>query len=366
MGDELRRIPVSRALLVTDQRLRDNGTIDSFEQHLKRDGIATAVFADVQPDPTDQNVWAGLECLQACGAEAIIAIGGGSVIDAAKGIGVASTNSQPLSTFLGYDKIPNRGLPLVVIPTTAGTGSEVTQVAVITDTARHIKMMMRDRNLMPRTAIIDYELSMTMPATLTAHVGVDTLVHGIEAFVSKRASGLTDPLARSCVGLTARHLLTAYEQPDNRAAREGMALAASHGGMAFSNSSVCLVHGMSRPIGAVFHLPHGLSNALLLNTVTRFSIPGAPERYAAISHEMGFCEHGTSDQEACEKLIDGVGKLTAELGIPKLRDALKADRSVFESHLRKMAEDALASGSPQNNPVVPSLDEIIELYRQTW
>lgn len=351
LGAELRKLGVSRTLVVTDQRLRDAGTIASF-------GIEATIFSDVQPDPTDQNVAAGLECLRASDAEAIVAIGGGSVIDAAKIIGVAATNPQPLSAFQGYHKIPNRGLPLIAIPTTAGTGSEATKAAVITDTARLVKMMILDVKILPRIAIVDYELSLTMPAELTAHVGVDTLAHGIEAYVSKKANGMTDPLAISCIQLTSRYLLTAQKQPDDRRAREAMALAACQGGMAFSNSSVCLVHGMSRPIGAIFHLPHGLSNAVLLPAVTRFSIPGAPERYAEIGRHMGLGDG--------ETLVEGLERLNRELGIPKLRDALKTDRSVFETHLRKMADDALASGSPQNNPVVPTADEIVDLYRSAW
>jgi alcohol dehydrogenase class IV len=366
LGDELHRISVSRTLLVTDRHLREAGTIQDFEACLKRDRIETSVFSDVQPDPTDQNVAAGLACLRGCDAEAIIAIGGGSVIDAAKVIAVASTNPQPISAFQGYGKIANRGIPLIVIPTTAGTGSEATKAAVITDTERQVKMMMLDSNLMPRVSIVDYELSLTMPPDLTANVGVDTLVHGIEAFVSKRSNGMTDPLAVSCIQLTARHLLTAYREPHNRRAREGMALAACQGGMAFSNSSVCLVHGMSRPIGAIFHLAHGLSNAVLLPTVTRFSLRGAPERYAHISRQMEFCDSGVSDEQACERVVKGLEDLNAQLGIPTLQSTLKTDRSEFESFLKKMAADALASGSPQNNPVVPSADEITELYRQAW
>jgi alcohol dehydrogenase class IV len=366
LGKELLQLGVSRTLLVTDRRLRDAGTVAGFEAQLQDAGITATIFSDVQPDPTDENVAAGLACLRASNAEAIVAIGGGSVIDAAKIIGVAATNPQPLSAFQGYHKIPNRGLPLIAIPTTAGTGSEATKAAVITDTVRMVKMMMLDLKILPRIAIVDYELSLTMPAGLTAHVGVDTLAHGIEAFVSKKANGMTDPLAISCIQLTSRFLLTAQKEPDNRRAREAMALAACQGGMAFSNSSVCLVHGMSRPIGAVFHLPHGLSNAVLLPAVTRFSIPGARERYAHISRQMGFCDSGASDEYARNALIEGLERFNAELGIPKLRDAAGTDRSAFESHLKKMAEDALASGSPQNNPVVPTTEEIVDLYRSAW
>lgn len=363
---ELHRIPASRVLLVTDQYLRDKGIIQSFEERLTDEAINVTIFSDVQPDPTDQNVAAGLATLQNCNAQAIVAIGGGSVIDAAKVMAVAVANAEPLTAFQGYHKIRNSGLPLIVIPTTAGTGSEATKAAVITDTQRMVKMMMLDANLMPRISIVDYELSMTMPPALTAYVGVDTLVHGIEAYVSKRANAMTDPLAMSCVQHTARHLLTAYQQPENRQAREAMALAACQGGMAFSNSSVCLVHGMSRPIGAIFHLAHGLSNATLLTAVTRFSLPGAPERYAHLSRQMGFCDAQASDQHAGQLLVEGLENLNAQLNIPKLRTVLKVDRSQFELHLRKMADDALASGSPQNNPVVPTPDQIVELYAQAW
>ena len=143
-------------------------------------------------------------------------------------------------------------------------------------------------------------------------------------------------------------------------------MAACQGGMAFSNSSVCLVHGMSRPMGAIFHLPHGLSNAVLLTTVTRFSLPGASERYAHISRQMGFCDGGVSDARAGELLVESLENLNAQLGIPKLRSVLKVNRSQFQSHLEKMAADALASGSPQNNPVVPTPDQIADLYQQAW
>ncbi len=366
LAQELRRLGVSRTLVVTDQRLRDAGTIADFETQLNEAGVAASIFCDVQPDPTDQNVAAGLERLRDSSAEAIVAIGGGSVIDAAKIIGVAATNPGPLSAFQGYHKIPTGGLALIAIPTTAGTGSEATKAAVITDTVRMVKMMILDVKILPRIAIVDYELSLTMPTGLTAHVGVDTLAHGMEAFVSKKANGMTDPLAMSCIQLTSRYLLTAQREPDNRRAREAMALAACQGGMAFSNSSVCLVHGMSRPIGAVFHLPHGLSNAVLLPAVTQFSIPGAPERYARVSREMGLCDSNATDEYAGQALVEGLERLNSELGIPRLRDAVGTAQGAFEPHLEKMAADALASGSPQNNPVVPTAEEIVELYRRAW
>jgi alcohol dehydrogenase class IV len=258
------------------------------------------------------------------------------------------------------------GAPLVVIPTTAGTGSEVTKVAVITDTGRNVKMMMLDRHLLPQVALVDYELTLTMPTSLTAHVGVDTLTHGIEAYVSRKATALTDPLALTCVRLVAEHLETAWREPMNQPAREGMMLAATLGGMAFANSSVALVHGMSRPIGAVFHVPHGLSNAVLLPTVTRFSLSGAPERYATIAKTMRLCAPEATGGAAVGSLIEGLAKLNARLGIPRLRDCPGVERAKFEAMAGKMAADALASGSPQNNPVVPTAAEIVRLYEESW
>lgn len=366
LSEELNRLGINRALLVTDAHLLKTGLIESFENQLRHAGIEPTIFSDVQPDPTDVNVRSGLQLLRECGADAAVAIGGGSVIDAAKIIAVAAQNPGPLSAFQGYHRIPKPGIPLVVIPTTAGTGSEATKAAVITDTERQVKMMILDRKIMPRTSIVDYELSLTMPPSLTAHVGVDTLVHAIEAYVSKKAFGMTDTLALSCVRLTSRYLPIAFKEGSNREAREAMALAACQGGMAFNNSSVCLVHGMSRPIGAVFHLPHGLSNAVLLPAVTRFSISGAAARYARVAREMGLASENQPDGSACDALLDGLERLNAQLGVSRLRDYVRKPEEEFERHLPKMAEDALASGSPQNNPVVPTAEQIVELYRQAW
>jgi alcohol dehydrogenase class IV len=205
-----------------------------------------------------------------------------------------------------------------------------------------------------------------MPPALTAHVGVDTLTHGLEAFVSSRATELTDPLALACIRLVAENLETAWREPSNCAAREAMMLAATLGGMAFSNSSVALVHGMSRPIGAVFHIPHGLSNAVLLPAVTRFSVAGSPARYGAAARTMRLCSPEAADDVACAALVRGLEELNTRMGVPRLRECRGVERAAFEASLGRMASDALASGSPQNNPVVPSVDQIVRLYEEAW
>lgn len=358
------RLGARRALLVTDTTMVATGLAKQCIDRLAAANIAATVFSDVQPDPTDENVRAGLALLRQDHCDLVIGLGGGSPMDVAKVIAVAATNDSPLRDFAGYHRIPRPGLPLVLIPTTAGTGSEVTKVAVITDTERDVKMMMLDVHLLASVALVDYELSMTMPAALTAHVGVDTLTHGIEAYVSRKASALTDPLAQKCIELTSAHLLTAWGEPGNRPAREAMMLAACLGGMAFANSSVCLVHGMSRPIGALFHVPHGLSNALLLPEITRYSLPGALERYASVARWVG-AEAG-SDESAAAALPDYLERLNARLGIGRLRDFVHVEIEDFDRKLPAMAAAALASGSPQNNPVVPDADEIIALYRRVW
>jgi alcohol dehydrogenase class IV len=363
---QLTRLGAHRVLFVTDAFMVSSGVAGEFVRALEQAGFTVALFAGVQPDPTDQNVRDGLIAYRNAGCEAVVALGGGSPIDAAKTIAMMSANAEPLSQYQGYHKVPRAGAPLVVIPTTAGTGSEVTKVAVITDTARDVKMMMLDRHLLPTVALVDYELTLTMPAALTAHVGVDTLTHGIEAYVSRKATVLTDPLALTCIRLVAEHLETAWREPSNHVAREGMMLAATLGGMAFANSSVALVHGMSRPIGAVFHVPHGLSNAVLLPAVTRFSLAGAPERYATVAQTMRLCAPDATVTAAGAALVNGLAELNTRLQVPRLRECRGVERAKFEATVAKMAADALASGSPQNNPVVPTAEQIIRLYEEAW
>jgi len=294
-----------------------------------------------------------------------VAIGGGSPMDTAKAAAVAFANPGDVRDYAGYNQVPGAGLPLVAVPTTAGTGSEVTRVAVITDTDRDVKMMMLDGHLMARVAISDYKLTMSTPANLTSWVGVDSLTHAIEAYVSKKATVLTDMLALKAARLIGAHMRRVVENPDDEEGREAMMLGATLAGAAFSNASVALVHGMSRPIGAHFHLAHGLSNALLLPAVTRFSVAGAPERYAAIAREMDLAAPDDADEIACERLVEELEALNADLGIPSLSGA-DVDREHFDRVVQDMAQAALDSGSPGFNPQPATKEEIVELYRQAY
>jgi alcohol dehydrogenase class IV len=366
VAEEAARLDTTRALLVTDAFLTSTGVPAEIAATLEDAGFAVAIFDEVEPDPTDAAVDEGRARLVAHEADVVVAVGGGSVLDAAKTIAVRGANPGPLRDYMGYGQLAGAGLPVVAIPTTAGTGSEATRVVVITDTATSTKMMLLDDRLVPAVALVDVELSRTMPRPLTAHVGVDTLTHGIEAYVSRRATPETDELARSCVALCGRHLEAAWRDGDDLDARAGMARAAYEGGAAFSNSSVCLVHGMSRPLGAVFHVPHGLSNAVLLPAITGFSLAGAPERYAEVARAMGVAAEGDGTAAAGAALVEALEGLNARLEVPRLRDLPGVDRETFDGALAKMAQDALDSGSPDRNPVVPTAEEIEELYRRAW
>jgi alcohol dehydrogenase class IV len=226
-------------------------------------------------------------------------------------------------------------------------------------------MLIAGAALTPSAAIVDFELTMTMPARLTADTGTDSLTHAIEAYVSRRANAFTDTLALTAMKTIWAELPTAFREPDNRGAREKMMLAATQAGMAFSNASVALVHGMSRPIGAHFHVPHGLSNAMLLPAVTAFSAQAAQQRYAECARTIGVADEGDSDAEAGKKLVGALFARNRELEVPSPKQYGIAEERYF-ALIPTMAQQALASGSPKNNPRVPTGEQIEEIYRQVW
>jgi alcohol dehydrogenase class IV len=361
----LARLGLAKPLIVTDPFLVGSGHLDRVTGCLERAGVPWQVFSDTVPDPTTVVVETGALRLAEGDFDSLIAIGGGSSIDTAKGMSVLAANGGEMRDFKVPAEIPKAGLPIVAIPTTAGTGSEVTRFTVITDAETDEKMLIAGLACCPLAAIVDYELTLTMPLRLTADTGLDSLTHAIEAYVSRRASPFTDGLAKSAMGLITRHIRTACAEPDNRGAREAMMLGATTAGMAFSNASVCLVHGMSRPIGAFFHVPHGLSNAMLLPEITAFSAPAALERYADCARAMGIAEEVEGSQAAVARLLDELRRLNDDLRVPTPR-AWGIDAERYEELLPVMASQAVASGSPDNNPRVPTSDQIIDLYRRVY
>lgn len=365
LAQVLAKLDCAKPLIVTDPFMRDSGKLSAITDVLASASINWQVFADTVPEPTDDVVVTGADIIRAGDFDSLIALGGGSPIDTAKAMSLLAHGGGTVRDY----KVPNqpnqRGLPVIAIPTTAGTGSEVTKVTVITDKSNDEKMLIMGLGCLPAAAIVDYELTYSVPQRTTADTGLDSLTHAIEAYVSVRHNPFTDTLALSAMRLIAKNIRVACNEPGNSGAREAMMLAATQGGMAFSNASVCLVHGMSRPIGAFFHVAHGLSNAMLLPTVTAFSAPAAMDRYADCARAMDLANQDTAADAAVASLITELRQLNTDLQVPSPR-SYGIEKDKYFSLLSIMAEQALASGSPNNNPRVPSAEDITQLYREAW
>lgn len=376
-GGALERLPevlaaldVSRPLIITDHMMMELGYVERARNLLSAAGMPCGVFADTVPEPTERSIMAGVETmkqgLDGGGAfDSIIAIGGGSPIDSAKAIGVLAHFGGEIRDYKFPNQAERTGLPLIAVPTTAGTGSECTRFTIVTDDTVDEKMLCVGVGFMPMAAIVDYELSLSVPARVTADTGIDALTHAIEAYVSRKANGFSDQQALAAMRLIGPNLRTVYHEPGNRAAREAMMLGASLAGLAFSSASVALVHGMSRPIGAFFHVPHGMSNAMLLPAITRFSIGDAEVRYATCAREIGVANHLNTENAAARLLVTELSALNRELEVPTPGE-FGIERDRWHSALSTMAEQALASGSPGNNPRVPDSREITALYEEVW
>jgi alcohol dehydrogenase class IV len=360
-GSEAKRINSHKALVVTDSALLQARIIQPVLDSLLASDINVAVYDHVVTEPTLTNVEEGLRILRTEKCDVTVAVGGGSCLDTAKAISVMSTNPGSFGDYRGFDRFPSPGLPLIAVPTTAGTGSEATAFSVITDTERNIKMSIGSPFLMPRIALVDPLLTLDMPKKLTAATGLDALTHAIEAYVSVKAQPMTDLMALSAMGLLAEFLPRAWSNPEDLEARTMTLLGALQAGIAFSNASVGLVHGMARPLGAFFHVPHGLSNAALLGGVMEFCLHGNPGRYARIARAIGLDTTHLSLLGAAQAGTKKVKELVFELGVPTLR-GLGVDREKLKQTAREMAEDAIASGAAGNSPRVAKPEEIVDLY----
>jgi len=365
VADIASRLKCQRPLIVTDPFMVEQGPPAVLADTLQRAGLDCAIFSETVPDPTSDVIGAGVAAYRAGNHDSLISIGGGSPIDTAKAVAMIVANGGHPRDYKVPNPIPEVGPPHIAIPTTAGTGSEVTRFTVITDSERNEKMLIAGGGLLPSAAVVDYELSMTMPPRLTADTGTDSLTHAIEAYVSRKANRFSDAFALAAMKTIWDELPVAFNEPSNRKAREAMMMAATMAGIAFSNASVALVHGMSRPIGVFFHVPHGLSNAMLLPAVTAFSADAAAERYADCARAMGVAGAADPAAVAIRKLVDGLYRRNQELQVPSPKQYGIREQQYFDS-IPVMAAQALASGSPQNNPRIPTADEIAQLYRQVW
>lgn len=365
VGPILKSLGLNNPLIVTDKVMVLLGYIEGLQKSLVESEINADVFDDTVPEPTVASIQAGVKQVRNGNYDCVIALGGGSPIDSAKAIAILGKYGGEMRDYKFPRIVDEPGLPLIAIPTTAGTGSEVTRVTIISDEITDEKMMCLGIGFMPTVALVDYELSISVPARTTADTGIDAMTHAIEAYVSKKASAYTDTQAIAAMKLIGPNLRKVYHNGGDRDAREQMMLGSTLAGAAFSNASVALVHGMSRPIGAAYHVPHGLSNAMLLPAVTEFSIPAAAERYADCARAIGVANESDNTEVANNKLMDELYALNEELQVPSPEE-FGIEREHFFNNMQTMAEQALASGSPANNPRAPNAEEIIELYKKLW
>ena len=359
---EMERMGARKALVVTDKDLLKFGVADKVLDVLREAGIPFDVFSDLKPNPTVTNVKAGVQAFSASGADILVAIGGGSSMDVAKAIGIITNNPEfaDVVSLEGVANTKKKSVPIIALPTTAGTAAEVTINYVITDEANQKKMVCVDPNDIPAVALVDAELMYTLPKNLTAATGMDALTHAIEGLITKGAWEMSDMFEIKAIEMINRYLETAVNEPTNEEARNGMAVAQYIAGMAFSNVGLGLVHGMAHPLGAIFDIPHGVANALLLPTVMAFNAPAALDKYADIAKAMNVYRPGMSQEEAADAAVRAVRELAVRVGIPQHLSEL----GIQESDLERLSQAALADVCTPGNPREVTQEQIYELYKQ--
>lgn len=351
----------SKALVVTDPMMVKLQNVNAVTEILKKAGVGFAVFDGVTGEPTDKMVEAGREVWERQGCDFLIAVGGGSPIDTMKAIGVVAVNGGSINDWYGKE-ITGALPPMVAVPTTSGTGSEATQFTIITNTEADIKMLLKGQTLVPDIAVDDPRFTMTAPPSVTAATGLDALCHAAEAYTSRKAQPMTDVLAVSAVKRIFKYLPICYSQGEDAEARMQMSLAALEAGIAFNNASVTVIHGMSRPIGALFHVPHGVSNAMLLPACFEYVYPGAADRFAALGREIGAAGAKEEDMEAAKKFIHACSRLCQFCQIPS-PEQYGIDKKAFLEKIPKMTADAFASGSPANTKMNLKAEDITAIYK---
>lgn len=362
LPEEIKRLGLNKAFVVTDKDLIKFGVVDKVLTILQSAGIPYEIFSEIKQNPTVKNVKDGLAAYAKSGADFILAIGGGSSIDTAKAVAIITNNPEfsDVVSLEGTAQTKKKSVPIIALPTTAGTAAEVTINYVITDEVNQKKMVCVDPNDIPAIAIVDAELMYSLPKSLTAATGLDALTHAIEGLITKGAWEMSDMFEIKAIEMINRYLETATFEPNNAEARNGMAVAQYIAGMAFSNVGLGLVHGMAHPLGAIFDVPHGVANAMLLPTVMEFNAPAAIDKYVVIAKAMDvYCPDKTKEENA-QAAISAVKNLSIKLDIPQHLSEL----GIKESDIDKLAEAALNDVCTPGNPREVSKEIIIELYKK--
>ncbi|MGL1863540.1 MAG: iron-containing alcohol dehydrogenase [Pseudodesulfovibrio sp.] len=360
-GQHAANLSIKKALVVTGPHLVDIGWPGKVVDSLRAAGVACVVYSGVTPNPRESEVMAGAEIYRREGCDAIVAVGGGSPMDCAKGIGIVCTNDRHILDFEGVDNVDHPGPPLLCIPTTAGTAADVSQFCIINDTERKVKIAIVSKTMVPDVALIDPMLTVTMGEKLTAYTGLDALTHAVEAYVSNASSAITDLNALEAVRLVRKHLLRAVESPKNVEARTGMMLASTYAGLAFSNAILGAVHAMAHSLGGFLDLPHGQCNAILLDHVVDYNFDAAPEKYRRLGNALGgSMPEGAPLDEIRDASLQAIRELKQAVGIT---DNL-CQLGMSMDDLPVLAENALADACMLTNPKQPSASDVMGIYEE--
>jgi len=363
IGSEAQLLKTKKVLIITDPGVIQAGLLGSVEKSLQSAGIPFALFDGVEPDPRIEVVEKSVEKAKKEGIDLIIGFGGGSSLDIAKVTSIMITNTGKIDSFLGIDLVPNPGLPVILIPTTAGTGSEVTPIAILSDTKEKLKKGIVSAYLFPAVAIVDPKLTIGLPPSVTAFTGMDALTHAIEAYYSVNATDITDLLAFRAMELISKNLRMAYAYGENLTARSNTMEGSLLAGIAFANAGVGAVHAFAYPLGGEFHLAHGLTNTLMLPYVMRYNILGCPYKFAQMAKAFGEKVEGLSELDGAELAVKFVERLSDDIRVPRgLRDV-----GISENAIPRLAEAAMkVTRLLANNPRKITLEDAVAIYKSAY
>jgi alcohol dehydrogenase class IV len=360
IGTEVKARDAKRVLIVTDKGVIAAGLLKSIEESFRAAKIKYAVFDKVEPDPRYEIVADCVEMAKKERAQLLVGIGGGSPMDITKTAAIMLTNKGPIGAYFGVNLVPKAGLPIILVPTTAGTGSEVTPIAILSDEGEKLKKGIVSPYLYPAISILDAELTMGLPPHVTAATGMDALIHGIEAFTSVNATGITDMFNLRAIELIYKNIRIAYAKGDNIEARTAMMEGALLAGVGFANAGVTAVHAFAYPIGAEFHIPHGIANTLMLPHVIRFNVLGNLEKFAQLARPFGIPTEGLDNLQIVDKVIAAIDRLADDIKVPRHL----AEFGVKEKDIPMLAEGALKSTRLLvNNPRNLTLEDAKKIYK---
>jgi alcohol dehydrogenase len=358
---EVKRLGRQKVMIITDPGLVRTGIVNRLEELLVGDGLTVYRFDDVEPDPRYEIASQAAARTREAGADLVVGIGGGSSLDIAKVASILVTNSDPVSAFFGVDMVPKPGLTTILVPTTAGTGSEVTPIAILSDYDEKLKKGIVSPYLFPAVAMLDAELTVGLPASVTAATGMDALIHAVEAYTSRNATPFTDMLAVEAIRQIFRHIRTAFANGSNLEARGGMLEGSLLAGMAFANAGVTAVHAFAYPIGAEFHIPHGIANSIMLTAVMEFNMLGNLSKFAHMAGLFGENTRGLSERQAAQAAVQGMRTLAGDLKIP----GSLAEFGVKDEHIPALAQGVMkVTRLLANNPRELTLQDAEEIYRR--